>query len=100
MHQDHERPEDLLHFQFNAYQFDKTYLKFEIVNLWIKSSTRMDIVWQVAGFCWHDGNKEHLKHMEAPGDKRVDDAELRYLLVGPTSDMLEKGPMTDSEMFG
>lgn len=38
--------------------------------------------------------------MEAPGDKRVDDAELRYLLVGPTSDMLEKGPMTDSEMFG
>jgi len=47
-----------------------------------------------------DGNKEHLKHMEAPGDKRVDDAELRYLLVGPTSDMLEKGPMTDSEMFG
>ena len=37
--------------------------------------------------------------MEAPGDKRVDDAELRYLLVGPTSDMLEKGPMTDSDMF-
>eukprot|EP00913_Durusdinium_trenchii_P024528 g23026.t1 len=28
------------------------------------------------------------------GDNRVDDAELRYLLVGPTSDMLEKGPMT------
>ena len=33
----------------------------------------------------------------SPGDNRVDDAELRYLLVGPTSDMLEKGPMIPAE---
>lgn len=31
------------------------------------------------------------------GENRVDDAELRYLLVGPTSDMLEKGPMIPAE---
>lgn len=34
------------------------------------------------------------------GDNRVDDAELRYLLVGPTSDMLEKGPMIPAEWVG
>lgn len=36
-------------------------------------------------------------HIASPGDNRVDDAELRYLLVGPTSDMLEKGPMIPAE---
>ena len=36
-------------------------------------------------------------HAHRAGDNRVDDAELRYLLVGPTSDMLEKGPMIPAE---
>ncbi|CAJ1432851.1 unnamed protein product [Effrenium voratum] len=34
------------------------------------------------------------------GDKRVDDAELRYLLVGPTADLLEQGPAMPAEWVG
>ncbi|CAJ1352426.1 unnamed protein product, partial [Effrenium voratum] len=34
------------------------------------------------------------------GDKLLDDQELRYLLVGPTSDMVEKGPAVPEEWVG
>jgi len=34
------------------------------------------------------------------GDNRIDDAELRYLLVGPTSDMVEHGPAIPAEWVG
>jgi len=34
------------------------------------------------------------------GDKRMDDAELRFLLIGPTSDLVEKGPPVPSDWCG
>jgi dynein heavy chain len=34
------------------------------------------------------------------GDNQVDDAELRFLLVGPTADLVEKGPAVPAEWCG
>merc|ERR1719174_3015327 len=34
------------------------------------------------------------------GDKQMDTAELKYLLVGPTSDLVENGPRTPAEWVG